>query len=230
MQPQPTTERFVEELQLYFNRKLAYPLEVGFLLEQANEQGLDQLFRDAIFQAKFALKTKEIMGRIGHDGEGYDKLSTEFQNSIEKTSTLLKTIVKESPEETKQHFLKEFLSMDQVSFGKFMGLLEDLSWVKNWEVDGKALPLAGSPAVRSRERPRAVPSREPRESQVHKELASVRLGSAFGILMMILLLTIDPPVTLLGWGFSVVVVMVLVYITLASHLMLKRSSESGTAI
>jgi hypothetical protein len=220
---QPKTEQFIEELQSQFDLKLTHPRDVGFLLEQAGRQGLDQVFRDAIFHAKFVLKTKELMARIGQDGEGYDKLSTEFQNSIEKTSTLLKTIIKESSEEDKQRFIAEYLAMDQISFGNFVALLGDLSWVKNWEVDGKALPLAERPAVRSRDRRDTTTPGETAKRSMQQELGSVRAIAVFGILMMILLFISDPPATLLGWGFSGVVVMVLVYITLASHSMAKRS-------
>ncbi len=211
MQIQSGTLKFVEQLQEYSGRRLNFPEEIGKLVELATIQHHDELFRDAIFHAKFAVKSKEIMGRIGRDGEGFDKLSTEFQNSIEKTSALLKTIVKESPAEIKQHFVKDFFSLDQASFASFMKLLEDLSWVKNWEVDGKPLPLNDSHAENST-----------RHDHTREEFSRVRKSSILGMVLMLLLLIIDPPVAFLSWGIAVVVVMLFLYIAIASRILGKN--------
>ena len=211
MDLQATTRQFIDDLQRYSNRKLAYPQEVGYLLDQSTLQGLDQPFRDAIFHAKFAVKTKEIMSRIGRDGEGFGKLSTEFQNSLEKTSALLKTIVKESPEDIKRHFVTDFFSLDQASFANFMKLLEDLSWVKNWEVDGKPLPLNDSPVEDTS-----------RHKNDREAISRLRKGSILGIVLMILLLIIDPPVAYLGWGLAIIVVTLFLYIAIASRILEKK--------
>ncbi|HEY6951870.1 MAG TPA: hypothetical protein VI758_05650, partial [Bacteroidota bacterium] len=144
--------QFLDNLQMHFNRTLTFAREIGLLLDETKRQGLDDLFRDALFQAKFATKTREVMDRIGRGGEGFDKLSAEFQASIEKTSALLKTIVKESPDETKQLFVDKFFALDQNSFSNFLTLLQDLSWLKNWELDGNPLPLEQGPSTRSRQR------------------------------------------------------------------------------
>ncbi|MEK6565960.1 MAG: hypothetical protein AABZ41_04560, partial [Bacteroidota bacterium] len=102
------------------------------------------LFNDAIFHAKFVVKSQDVMKRIGPTGEGYDKLSTEFSASVEKASALLKTLVKEAPDEVKQQFVRMFFSMDQDSLSRLMRLFADLSWVKNWQVDGRPLPYSDS--------------------------------------------------------------------------------------
>jgi hypothetical protein len=223
MDLQTSTRQFIDDLQRYSNRKLVYPQEVGYLLDQATLRGLDQPLRDAIFHAKFAVKTKEIMGRIGRDGEGFDKLSAEFENSIEKTSTLLKTIVKESPEEIKQHFIRDFFSLDQVSFGNFIKLLEDLGWVKNYEIDGRPLPLLGSPSKRLPHNRNEQPSKESVAEQSLEDIARIRNAAAFGIVLMILLLFVDPPVTILGWGLIIIVMLLLMYVAIVSHKFAKKS-------
>jgi hypothetical protein len=200
------TRQFLDELGAFVGRPLSFPLEVGLLLDLARKHRLDQTFRDAIFHAKFAVKTKDIMGRIGTDGEGFDKLSTEFQNSVEKTSALLKTIVKESPEEIKHRFANDFFSLDQTSFANFTRLLEDLSWVKNWDVDGKAMPLENTS---SGERTgRDVSGRES---------GRVRKSAILGLILMIILLIIDPPVSYLGWSAAIIVDVLLLYIALAAR-------------
>ncbi|MBI4427494.1 MAG: hypothetical protein HY562_00060 [Ignavibacteriales bacterium] len=132
-------ESFIQDLQRHANRKLNFPKEIGWLLECARN-GMQQVFDDVIFQAKFAVKTQDIMKRIGPTGDGFDKLSAEFGASFEKTTTLLKTLVKEAPEESKTQFVSQFLTLSDESFGQLMKLFEDLSCVKNWQIDGKPLP------------------------------------------------------------------------------------------
>ena len=139
MENQKQIESFIQNLEIYANRKLNFPKEIAWLLDFARH-GMQQAFDDAIFHAKFVVKTQEIMKRIGPGGDGFDKLSAEFKVSLEKTTTLLKTLVKEAPEETKRNFISQFLSLESASFDRLMRLFADLSWLKNWQVDGKPLP------------------------------------------------------------------------------------------
>lgn len=144
MQLRPETETFLRDLEIYSNRKLYFRNEVGELVDLVERSHRLQLFDDLIFYAKFLTKSFDVMKRVGRDGEGYDKLATEFQTTLEKTSTLLKTIVKDSPEEVKQHFVDSFFRMDQEGLSALMKLFADLSWAKNWQVDGKPIPYGSS--------------------------------------------------------------------------------------
>lgn len=134
------TSQFINELEHYSNRKLTHPLEVGQLVEIARQTNKVELLEDAVFQAKFITKSYGVMKRIGADAEGYVKLSGEFQASLEKASTLLRTLIKESPDEIKNHFVQTFFSLKQESLSHLMELLNDLTVVKNWMLDGKPLP------------------------------------------------------------------------------------------
>ncbi len=213
MEAHSDSQQFVEQLRIFASGRLNFPQEVTDLLDLSRDHHLEQVFLDAIFHAKFAVKTKDIMSRIGRDAQGYDKLSAEFQNSVEKTTTLLKTIFKEAPAETKQRFVNGFLRLDQESFGNLTKLLEDLSWVKNWEVDGRPLPLRD---VRT---PDATVRKSPREA-----LSWITKSSVLGVVLMVILLISDPPVTYLGWGIAVVVVLLLLVIVVSSHTIKKSSS------
>ena len=210
MQVRPDIIQFVERLQEFSAQRVRFPQEIGVLFELTNGQRQEQVLQDAIFHATFAVKTKDVMERIGRDGEGFDKLSAEFQTSIEKTATLLKTIVKESPDDIKQHFVRDFFALDQASFLNFTRLLEDLRWIKNWEIDGKPLPLIAS---RSAEQAVLDNSRE--------ELGRVNKSSILGFVLMILFLVIDPPVSYLGWSIASIVIVLLLYIAVASQTLKK---------
>lgn len=140
MELRTETAQFLVDLESYANRKLTYHREIGLLLDLARSTDKIQVFEDAAFFAKFLSKSFDIMKRIGPDGEGYDKVSAEFQSAMEKASTLVKTLIKESPPEVKEDFLNKFLRLDQGSLSAFVNLVKELAWVKNWTVDGKPLP------------------------------------------------------------------------------------------
>ncbi|MCI0708352.1 MAG: hypothetical protein L0Y80_12810, partial [Ignavibacteriae bacterium] len=95
---------------------------------------------DAAFHAKFITRSLDIMRRIGKDADGYAKMEGEFNASTEKALTLLRTLVKDAPDEVKQHFVQNFISPSGENLPRLLQLFSELTWIKNWMVDGKALP------------------------------------------------------------------------------------------
>lgn len=140
MNPRPETTQFIKDLEVAFNRRLSYSQEIAQLIDLAHTDGKTDALLDVAFHAKFLTKSFGVMKRIGMDGEGYDKLSVEFQTGMEKVTTLLKTIIKESPAEIKNHFVGSFFSLSHDNLSNLMKLLDDLTMIKNWTLDGKPLP------------------------------------------------------------------------------------------
>jgi len=136
----PETAKFITEVENHTGRKMSHPTEVGSLLECARRSNSLQTYEDLIFQAKFTTKAIAIMKRIGNDGEGYEKLATEFGSSLERVSALLKELLKGYPAEDEQRFLATFLAFDQNSLSRLLDLMQDLTLVKNWTIDGHPLP------------------------------------------------------------------------------------------
>ena len=136
----PETKKFLDDLTAFSHRTLVHGEVVGRLLEEARSRGAKQVFEDLVFLAKFLSKTFDLLRRIGPEGEGYVKVSAEFQSSMEKANALVKTIVKESDAPFKEEMVSRYLRLDPQSLEEFMGLMRDLAWVKNWTLDGKPLP------------------------------------------------------------------------------------------
>lgn len=132
--------RFLEELAQFASRELPYRNDVGFLLARAKQLGDVQSFEDLIFVAKFVSKSIDVMRRIGPDADGYQKLATEFSENAKRARILAKSLVEHADAADNRRFAGEYFGNDQVSFDRFLGLLSDLGWVKNWRVDGKPLP------------------------------------------------------------------------------------------
>jgi hypothetical protein len=137
---QADTLDLLNKLERSSRRGLNYPNEVGQILEAARQGHRTAQFEEAIFLAKFISKSFDVMNRIGTDGDGYDKLSAEFESNTQKLSSLLKEMLISAPDEIRQSQTALFLSLTQESLERLMHLMRDLTAVKNWVVDGNRLP------------------------------------------------------------------------------------------
>jgi hypothetical protein len=115
------------------------------LIELAGQKGNREPFSEAIFLSKFISRSMGVMKRIGVEGEGYDKLSAEFESNIQKVSGILKGILESAPGEAGKSMAPFFFSMTQESLEHLVLLLSDLTIVKNWVLDGKKLPGEPTP-------------------------------------------------------------------------------------
>ncbi|MCU0454616.1 MAG: hypothetical protein MUE68_13260 [Bacteroidetes bacterium] len=162
------------------------------LLVQRAAEGLSQPFLDACFHAKFLVRSQEVMRRIGRGAEGFDLMAAEFQAGVERTTTLLRTVVKEAPAESRDRFVREYLQTDRGSFSRFLSLCNDLTRIKNWEVDGRPLPFLPSMSSVTLSSPTASISR----ADTMKDLLR---ASRLALLLFVLLLIFEGPVSILGW-------------------------------
>lgn len=131
------TNNLLDNVEHFAQRKLRYRTHVAQLIELARERHQQRLFEDTIFLAKFLWNASGIMHRIGPADQGYPKLAAEFRDAVEKFSTLVKTLAKESPDEVKQSFILTFFAMTQESMDHLIALAADLSSVKNYIIDTK---------------------------------------------------------------------------------------------
>lgn len=200
------TEEFLVILEDEGKRPLNQREALGLLLDRASE-GMEQVFLDACFQAKFLVRAQEVMRRIGRNGEGFDKMAAEFQAGVERTTGLLRTLVKDAPEPLRHRITKEYLQLQPEALQRFLGLCADLARVKNWEVDGRPLPFAPEP------RNPAGSTASPMRTDVMKNLLR---ASRLAFLLFILLLIIEGPVTILGWITACAIVALFIVVEYAA--------------
>lgn len=131
------TGNLLDRIERTTGHKLRYRFEIATLIELAARNRQQSIFEDIIFFAKFLRNSYTVMQRIGTADEGYPKLSAEFRDGLEKFSTLIKTLVKEGPDEIKNSFITTFFTMSQESMNHLLQLASDLSWVKNYSIDTK---------------------------------------------------------------------------------------------
>jgi len=194
---------FLNNIEQHAGKGLMHRETVRQLLEAAERRDMAQVFMDVMFHAKFVVKTNEVMKRIGKGAEGFDTLSAQFSEGLERVTSLLKTLIKEEQEGVKLAIASTFLSMDQESFIRLLELLEDLSRVKNYEIDFQTIPLTGYPKTGRREKGEPL-----MESHLKNLVRSARLA----LVLLAVLLIFDGPFTILGWITAVVIAGLLIVI------------------
>ncbi|HTX19649.1 MAG TPA: hypothetical protein VMG34_13420 [Bacteroidota bacterium] len=133
------TATLVASLQEYSGSKLRHAGDLAILIELSRSGNQQQVLEDLSFLSKFLVNTRAVMDRVGKGGEGYDKLSFQFTENLEKASTFVRLLVKESPDETKRHFTSTYFSMTPAALSSLMELFYDISWLKNWNIDHSPL-------------------------------------------------------------------------------------------
>ena len=129
------TSALISSVQAFSRNKLRHADDLAILVELSHLHHRDQVLDDICFLSKFLINASTVMKRIGRDGEGYDKLSREFSENLEKANTFVRLLVKEAPEDVKRHFVSSYFGLTPVALESLMQLLYDISWLKNWNID-----------------------------------------------------------------------------------------------
>ena len=227
MNIRPDIAEFVVDLEVFGKRKLNYPLEVAELLQIAVQTGLISEFEELTFQAKFLTRTQNIMKQIGHEAQGFEKLSTEFHSGIEKSLNLLKILVGRVATDIIQKYSDAFFAMETESFTRLMKLYSDLSWIKNWQIDGRPLPyeIKSSIINATQEQANRLTIGNNQNNKSTKSLSRIQRSAVLTTILFVLFLLIDPPVTILGWILSLGIAALLAYIAI-QILFLTKNSKS----
>jgi len=135
MQLHPSTRKLLDALQSFSQNKLSRREDLGILIELATRHDMHTALDDLSFLAKFLHKTYGLMHRIGKDSDGYEKLSREFGENLEKAATLVRTLIENGPEEVTKRFTSEYLGLRADALENFLELMYNLSWYKNWLID-----------------------------------------------------------------------------------------------
>jgi hypothetical protein len=116
-------------------RKFLTSNQIMKLIKIADNYGMADTFNRLIFLAKFLHNTQKIMKNVGKSGEGYTKLSTEFGENTKLFMGDLNAFIERATNRNKVE-LREILNIESSSkFDQFLKLIEDLSWLKNYELD-----------------------------------------------------------------------------------------------
>jgi hypothetical protein len=137
MELNPATDSLLSELESFSGGKIKRRPDLGILLEYGRTAP-DRVILDELgFYAKFLHRTYGIMTRIGRDGNGYERLAHGFSEAVEKTRTLISSLLAGAPGDVRERFATTYLSLSHEGLDDLLSLCHDLSWYKNWLIDTK---------------------------------------------------------------------------------------------
>ena len=135
MDVSPLTSELLSRLDTFSGNRLNRKEDLAVLLELGSSPPWDSTLEELSFYAKFLQRTRVIMQRIGTQGEGYDRLSSEFSSSLEKALGLLRNLLGGAPADLRNRFDSVYLAMTQEGLANFIALCSDLAWYKNLSID-----------------------------------------------------------------------------------------------
>ncbi len=127
--------RFIDRVNSFSQNRLQNIEDISVLLQISRDEGKEQVFEDLTFHAKFSFRVFGILKRTDPNSGAYPKLSAEFNEGVEKVSTLMRTLVKEAPDDVKQKFMSKYFTMTHAGLDNLISVSYDLSWIKNWQID-----------------------------------------------------------------------------------------------
>ncbi len=129
-----SNQKLLFTIESFSNRKFHYPDVIRDMFDCSVEYGRQLEFSDIIFTAKFLHNALKSIKRT-ENAENKDKLLLEYQAKVEKIKQDLEFIWSDFSDAQKSVFKSTFLENTHDSFENFNKLIEDLSWVKNYEID-----------------------------------------------------------------------------------------------
>ncbi|MCK9410086.1 MAG: hypothetical protein WCX28_11750 [Bacteriovoracaceae bacterium] len=129
------TKTLLSEINALSGNTLRRAIDLGNLLEIADQHSQHQLLDGLAFSSKFIVKSFELMQRIGKDGNGYEKIAEEFTAQIKKSQEVLSQMLEKADPMMKAHFFGTYLEMNTLTLENLMKLYHDLSWYKNYQID-----------------------------------------------------------------------------------------------
>jgi hypothetical protein len=122
---------FLDKVEENAVRRISYKSYLTELISAICNTGKKELLGEIIFLGKFLHNAMNIMNRIGANGEGYEKLQSEFVKNTDKLIGQLKVVSIGLKNEFDEFALAESLE----SFKNFSSFVEDLNLLKNYELD-----------------------------------------------------------------------------------------------
>jgi hypothetical protein len=129
------TTTLLDRLEQLARKRFACRDDIGTLIELAYRHEAVETLDNLSFYAKFSSRTLNIMNRIGKEAEGFDRLSKEFGEGMEKAKALLQSLLAHGADEDRQRFHETYFALSPTSLDRLLVLFRELSWYKNYRID-----------------------------------------------------------------------------------------------
>ena len=137
MTPSSSTVSLLAALDTASRGQLKRRDDLGILLDLGASPDQSATLVDLAFHSKFLTRTFGIMQRIGREGNGYDRLESEFAVNMEVARGHLRSLLSGAPDTIRDRLSSSYLALTPGGLSNLMALLGDLAWYKNWLLDSK---------------------------------------------------------------------------------------------
>jgi len=137
MTPSSSTLSLLAALDTASRGQLKRRDDLGILLDLGASPDQSATLVDLAFHSKFLTRTFGIMQRIGREGNGYDRLESEFAVNMEVARGHLRSLLSGAPDTIRDRLSSSYLALTPGGLSNLMALLGDLAWYKNWLLDSK---------------------------------------------------------------------------------------------
>ena len=138
MSASPATVSLLSALDALSGRTLLRRDDLGVLLDLGLTDKRRTMLDELSFDAKFVDRTQRIIRRIGPDAQGYDSLSRELNEALQRVRASLRALLGEAPGEERLRIEERYFRLTAGGFENLLALCHDLAWYKNWLIDNRS--------------------------------------------------------------------------------------------
>ena len=131
------TRKYIDAVEHFAGKKFQFSNELCILVQLAESNQMNQKFEEITFFAKFISSAYSILHRNPPQSEETRKLSTEFNEKLEKIHIILRELIEEAPQDIRATFIEKFLPLSHEGMKNLLAFLYELSWIKNYTLDNK---------------------------------------------------------------------------------------------
>jgi hypothetical protein len=129
------TKKLLSEINNHSGNKLKYIEELEFIIESSYKADKPNIFEEIIFTGKYLNGLNSILVNENGAEESKSKIISEFGENFESLSAKLTLLSKSGEHHQSDTFQKKFLDNNSDSYKNLIGLIEDLTFVKNYYND-----------------------------------------------------------------------------------------------
>ena len=138
-------ENYLAMVERYAGKKLRYRAELGMLMAFAHTSSRAADFERVVFLAKFVTRGFDILRRSGIPTSDTKYLADEVRKNLEEVVTLLRNLCSVNPDAADAVFGDRFFALSHESLALLQEFLSELTWIKNYSLEGHPLPIGSSP-------------------------------------------------------------------------------------
>lgn len=135
MDVSPQVSDIIELLSKYAGGRLHDQVMLGRILQHAADRDTPQAVGDLAFKAKFLTRLQMTLRSQTPETELYGKLEQEFSRAVHEFHAMVKEFTTDADEEFRTMVERHHLAVTQQALRHLMQLAEDLTWLKNWELE-----------------------------------------------------------------------------------------------